>query len=72
MLLREHDNSDFEVGSAPPSDPPIFFSQIPSTSQGGQHLLKKKIFLTPKKPRNRTAKFGVGKYNGFGSVRFWL
>ena len=43
-LLREHENSDSEVGSAPPMDPPNFFSQIPSAPQGGQHLLKKKIF----------------------------
>ena len=32
--LREHDNNDSEVGSAPPTDPPNFFSQIPSTPQG--------------------------------------
>ena len=69
--LREHDNSDSEVGSAPPTNLLNFFSQIPSTPQGGQHLLKKNFFLTPKKPRKSPAKFGVGKYDCFDHIRFW-
>ena len=69
VVLREHDNSDSEVGSAPPTDPPNFFSQIPSTPQGGQHLLKEIFFLTPKKPRKSPAKFGVLKYDRFDYIR---